>query len=82
MLTNNWMKGHCRTSFVRVMKENENLVRDTVDKKKCVVIFVIKENDEPNRFETERVDRTNIRATLMEVRSEGNNLENEVQDFR
>lgn len=33
------LKEKVRESTVMVIKENENLVRETVDKKKCVLVF-------------------------------------------
>ena len=81
-IVNQQLEEKARSSFVQVMKDNENLVRDTVDKKKCVVIFGMKEDEEPNRFERERVERANITKTLMEVKREDSKLENEVEEFR
>ena len=53
-----------------------------MDKKKCVVVYGMKEENLPHRFERERSERLNVGKVVNEVKSEGSNLENEIEEFR
>ena len=53
--------------MVSVIKEKEKLVRDTVDKVKCVVIFGIKEEKNVNRLEREQKEKEKVNEVLKEV---------------
>ena len=76
------MKEKARDSIVKVIKENENLVRETVEKKKCVLIFDMKEDIIPHRLQREKTERENINKIMKEVKSDDSNLENEIEEYK
>ena len=45
-----------KDTVIQIIKK-ENLVRDTVDRKKCVVIQEIREKKNPNKYGREREER-------------------------
>ncbi len=40
--------------IVKVIKQKESMVRDTVNKKKCIFIYGLKEETEPVRYKREK----------------------------
>ena len=46
--------------IVKVIKQKESVVRDTVDKKKCVIIYGLKEETESIRAEGEGTEDDSI----------------------
>ena len=60
-------KEDIKSNVVSVIKEKEKLVRDTVDKVKCVVIFGIKEEKNVNRLEREQKEKEKVNEVLKEV---------------
>ena len=76
------MKEKARDSLVKVIKENGNLVRETVDKKKCVLIFGMKEDNIPHRLQREKTEKENIKKIMKEVKSDDSNLENEIEEHK
>ena len=69
-----------REEVVKVIKEKQNLVRDTVEKKKCMVIFGMKEKRNEVRSERERELRESVRKLVGEVQDEEQNLEEEIEE--
>ncbi|MPC76213.1 hypothetical protein E2C01_070620 [Portunus trituberculatus] len=68
-------------TVVKIIKEN--LVRDTVEKKKCVVIFGLKENVMPIRHEREEYEKKQAEKVVMEVKDdgeEGKRLSEEIEE--
>ena len=47
-----------KDTVIQVIKEKEELVRDTVDKRKCLVIFGLREKKIPNKYVREKEERT------------------------
>ena len=81
-IVNEQMEEKARESIVKVIKENENLVRETVDKKKCVLVFGMKEDNIPHRLQREKVEKENISEIIKEIKSDESNLENEIEEHR
>ena len=53
--------------IVSVIKEKKKLVRDTVDKVKCVMIYGLKEEKIDNRLEREEKEKEKIRQVIAEI---------------
>ncbi|MPC75628.1 hypothetical protein E2C01_070021 [Portunus trituberculatus] len=66
---------------ISVIKEKKKLVRDTVDKVKCVVVFGVREEKIVNRSEREAKEKEEIKNILMTVAEEGNQAINLVEEF-
>ena len=43
-----------KDTVIQIMKEKEDLVRDTVDRKKCMVIYGLHEKKNPNKYRRKR----------------------------
>ena len=46
-----------KDTVIPMIKEKENLVRDTVDRKKCMVIYGLQEKKNANKYGREREER-------------------------
>ncbi|MPC32819.1 hypothetical protein E2C01_026150 [Portunus trituberculatus] len=57
-------------TVVNVIKEKENLVRDTVEKKKCIVIFGLKEKLMPMRHKRKEYEKNQAEKVVMEVKDD------------
>ena len=55
---------------VKIIKEKDNIVRDTVQKKMCVVIFGVKEKNIPNKVTREREELKRAKEILGKVMEE------------
>jgi len=69
-----------KDTVIKVIKENEDLVRDTVDKKKCLVIFGLKEKKNPIRFIREKEDKELAKKIITAVQDEDQGLEKELEE--
>ena len=67
-------------AVVRVIKEKQGLVRDTVEKKKCVVVFGIKDEKMPVRYDREKFEKKIAVDIVKEVEDEGKKLEEEIEE--
>ena len=74
-------KPACRVR-VKVIKEKENIVRDTVDKKKCIIIFGVKEKVLPMRPTREKEGRKVVREVVKAVQEENSDQDEETEVYR
>ena len=65
---------------IQVIKEKEDLVRDTVDKKKCLVIFGLKEKKNLNKYVREREERELVKKIIQTVQESTQELEKDVEE--
>ena len=56
-----------KEKIVSVIKEKKNLVRDTIDKIKCVIVFGVKEEKIVNRMEREEKEKDKIKHIIATV---------------
>ena len=68
-----------KDTVIQVIKEKENLVRDTVDKKKCMVIFGLQEKRNPVKMVREREKEELVRNIVLLVQDEEQGLEREIE---
>ncbi|MPC68169.1 hypothetical protein E2C01_062366 [Portunus trituberculatus] len=66
--------------IIEVIEEKENLVRDTVDKKKSFVIFGMKEKKNPNKFTRECEERELVKTVIKRVQDSTQELDQEVEE--
>ncbi|MPC57744.1 hypothetical protein E2C01_051731 [Portunus trituberculatus] len=69
--------------IVKVTKKKENLVGDTVEKKKCFVIFGLKKKVMPIRHEKEEYEKKQDEKVVMGVKDdeeEGKRLSEEIEE--
>ena len=66
---------------MKVIKSNETLVRETVDKKRCVVIFGVEEDKTPSKMEREKNLKKLVNNIIDVVQEEGKDLVQEIEDF-
>ena len=69
-----------RKAVVKIIKEKENLVRDTVEKKKCMVIYGLKEKKNDVRTERERELKESVKKVVAKVQDEEQGLEGEIEE--
>ena len=69
-----------KDTVIQVIKEKEELVRDTVDKKKCMVIFGLPEKKNPIKFVREREEKEVVQKLIKTIQEEGQELEKEVEE--
>ena len=73
-------KENLAKEVVKVIKEKENIVRETVDKKKCVMIFGLKEKVLPLRHIREKEERRVVKEIFKEVKEENDEIEEEIEE--
>ncbi len=73
-------KQEIEKKIVSVIKEKK-MVRDTVDKVKCVVLFGVKEDNIVDRLERERKEKENIRQIIAEVVEDEDRALNQVEEI-
>ena len=66
---------------VKVMKSNESIVRETVDKKKCVIVFGLEEKKEMNKTVRTRELGTKVGKVIETVQEGDNELKEEIEEF-
>ena len=62
------------------MKQKESVVRDTVDKKKCIIIYGLKEETEPIRTKREKEQRMVVDDVVRHVQDESDEWVNEIEE--
>ena len=67
-------------TVVKVIKKNENLIRDTVDRKKCVMVFGLKEEKQPFWQEREKQEKKTAERIIREVEDEEKRFEDEIEE--
>ena len=65
---------------IQVIKEKEDLVRDTVDKKKCLIIFGLKEKKNLNKYVREREEKELVKNIIQTVQENNQELEKDVEE--
>ena len=68
------------SEIVKVIKQKESMVRDTVDKKKCIVIYGLKEETEPIRTKREKEQRMKVDDVVRNVQGEEDEWVNEIEE--
>ena len=66
--------------MVQVIKEKHNLVRETVDKKKCVVVFGVIEKRNPVKFVRDREDMEIAKGVINKIQDENQELEKDTEE--
>ena len=74
-------KEEMEKKIVNVIKEKKKMVRDTVDKVKCVVLFGVKEENMVDRMERERKEKENIKKVVTEVVEDEDRAMGQVEEF-
>ena len=69
-----------KDTLIQIIKEKENLVRDTVDRKKCMVIYGLQEKKNPNKYGREREERELVKRVIQHVQDDTQNLEQEIEE--
>ncbi len=67
---------------IKVIKEKENIVRDTVDNKKCVVIYGLKEKGQPVCNIREKEERKMVKDVIAVVQDDDLNEETTEEVYR
>ena len=74
-------KEEMERKIVSVIKEKKKMVRDTVDKVKCVVVFGVKEENIMDRLERDRKEKEKIRQIVTEVVEDEDRAMGQVEEF-
>ena len=74
------MKEKTRETMVQVIKEKHNLVRETVDKKKCVVVFGVIEKRNPVKFVRDREDMEIAKGVINKIQDKNQELEKDIEE--
>ncbi|MPC57720.1 hypothetical protein E2C01_051707 [Portunus trituberculatus] len=69
-----------KVAVIEIIKEKEDLVGDTVDKKKSFMILGMKEKNHPNKFMRECVVRELARTVIKRVQDSAQELHQEVEE--
>ena len=70
-----------KDTVIQVIKEKEVLVRDTVDKKRCMVIFGLQEKKSPVKFTREKEEKELVKEIIQKVQDQEQRLEVEVEEI-
>ena len=65
--------------IIQIIKEKEDLVRDAVDRKKCIVIYGLQGKKNPNKYRMEREERGLVKV-IQKVQDDTQSLEHEVEE--
>ena len=69
-----------KDAVIQVIKEKQELVRDTVDKKKCMIVFGLKEKKNPVKFVREKEEKQVAKNLITRIQEEGQELEKEIEE--
>ena len=65
-----------KDTVIQIVKEKEeDLVRDTVDRKKCMVIYGLQEKKNPNIYGRQREERELVQKVIKKVQDDVQNLD-------
>ena len=67
--------------IVKVIKEKKKLVRDTVEKVKCIMVFGVKEDKIEDRTEREKMEKKKIEKVITNVVEEGEQALKAMEEF-
>lgn len=70
-----------KDTVIKFIKEKEELVRDMVDKKKCFVIFGLKEKVNRVKFNRDKEDKELARNVIRKVQDDNQQLEVEIEEI-
>ena len=70
-----------KDAVIKVIKEKEDLVRDAVDKKKCLVIFGLQEKKNPVTFVREKEEKEVVKKIISVIQDEEQGLEKEIEEI-
>ena len=73
-------KENLEKEVIRVIKKKEALVRDTVDKNKCVIVFGLKERVQPVTTTRERDELVLAKEVVASVKEVNSEIEEEVEE--
>ena len=76
---NKQIQDKTKDTVIQIIMEKENLVRDTVNRKKCMVLFGLQEKKNSNKYGREREERELVRKVIQKVQDNTQNLEQEVE---
>ena len=74
-------KEEMEKKIVNVIKEKKKMVRDTVDKVKCVVMFGVEEGNIVDRMEREKKEKEKIKQIVTEVVEDENRAMGQVEEY-
>ena len=63
-----------------MIKEKGNIVRDAVDKKKCVVVYGLQEREQPIRRVREKEEKKMVKEVITVVQDEDEDLKEEIEE--
>ena len=67
-------------TVIKIIKEKSDFVRDTADKKKCLIIFGIHEKKNPVKFDREKEEKMIARSVITVVQDQGQELDKEIEE--
>lgn len=70
-----------KDAVIQVIKEREDLVRDTVDKKKCFVVYGLKEKKNPVKFVRDKVEKELAKDIIKTIQDDQQGLEQEIEEI-
>ena len=70
-----------KDTVIQVIKEKEELVRDTVDKRKCLVIFGLREKKIPNKYVREKEEKELARQVIQFVQDSAQGIDQEIEEI-
>ena len=82
-IINNQMKKKeeaMKKTVIQVIKEKEELVRHTVEKKKCIMVFGVGEEKTPMRQEREKKEKDVTRKLVEVATNETNECQGEIEE--
>ena len=59
-----------KDTVIQIIKEREDLVRDTVDRKKCMVTYGLRKKKNPNKYRREREEREVVKKVIQTVQDD------------
>ena len=69
-----------KDTVIQVIKEKQDLVRDTVDKKKCNMIFGLKEKKNLVKFTRDKEEKELAKDMITSVQDKGQGLKREIEE--
>lgn len=74
-------KKEIKQQVVETIKEKEKLVRTTVDRVKCIVVYGVEEEKVDNRLEREEKEKNKIKKVLTAVRDDAEDTVRQVEEY-
>lgn len=74
-------KNNQKKQVIQVLKRKENMVRDMVEKKQCVVVFGLQEKVQPSRNERVKDEMEVARSIVKAVEEDNIELDEEIEEY-